>query len=191
MNIKTTISENIVSEHYKDRLLLLKYNWETIRNEMLEVPLERFRNLFNMKDIVDENENWLMYPLFYKWKALDFEEYAPKTIELLKKADVVNGGFSLFKKNTKTFPHSGNTLFTYRSHLGLDVPENCGFKSKDIDLSIKNGDINFFDAKDIHEAWNDSDKNRIILLVDFLKENTNKMDILRAKIALTNATIYK
>lgn len=189
--IKTTLDKNLVNKYYKSRLLLLKDNWETIRNEMLQVPIERFKNFFNMKDIVDENENWIMYPLYYKWKPLDFEEYAHESIKILKEVDVVNAGFSLFKKNTKTHLHSGNTLHTYRSHLGLDVPKNCGFKCKNKDLSITNGEINLFDALDIHEAWNDSDENRIILLVDFLKENSIKNDILRGTITNSNAKIYK
>lgn len=189
--IKTSLDEILVNKYFKERLLILKNNYEIIKNEMSQIPKERYRNFFNMKDIVDENENWTMYPLFYKWKPLDFEEYAPKTIDLLKKADVVNAGFSLFKKKTRTHLHSGNTLFTYRSHLGLDVPENCGFKCKNIDLSVKNGDINFFDAVDIHEAWNDSEEDRIILLVDYLKENSLKNDILRGKMLTTNASLYK
>jgi aspartyl/asparaginyl beta-hydroxylase (cupin superfamily) len=188
--IFTYIDENIISI-YKEKLLYLKNNFKVIQDECLEIPIEKYENLTFMKDIVDNDYKWKVYLIRYKWKTIDFCDYAPKTAKILQEIDCVNGGFSLFLPNTETELHAGTTPYTYRSHLGLDVPENCGFECLDKNLSIKNGEINFFDATDIHKAWNKSNKNRLILLIDFIKNNVDKQNILRGDKQKNNAKIYK
>jgi beta-hydroxylase len=188
--ILTYIDNDIVSL-YKDKLIYLKNNFKIIQDECLETPLNRYENLTFMKDIIEDDYKWKVYGIRYKWKNTDFCDYAPKTAKMLDEIDCVNGGFSLFLPNTETEIHAGTTPYTYRSHLGLDVPENCGFKCLDSDLSIKNGEINFFDATDMHKAWNKSEKNRLILLIDLIKPNIEKINILRGEKQKNNAKLYK
>jgi len=188
--IKTYLNQNIVSL-YEDKLKYLQKNINVFKQELSDIPLDKYENLLFMKDVVDDDYKWKVYGIRYKYKNIDFGDYAPKSERILNEINCVNGGFSLFLPNTETTLHSGTTPYTYRSHLGLDVPENCGFICNDNDISIKNGDINFFDATDKHQAWNKSQKNRIILLVDFLKPNIDKNNIIRGTKQQTNIKTYK
>lgn len=156
-------------ESYENRLNYIQSEWKTIREECLQVPIPRFKVYHTMIDVVQDDFGWLAYSLYYKFRLLDFDRYAPKTTKILSSVDVVNAGFSLFLPNTETDIHAGNTPYTYRSHLGLDVPEDCGFEIEGDDLSIKNGEINIFKSDSMHKAWNKSDNNRFILLLDFLR----------------------
>jgi hypothetical protein len=176
---------------YKDKLLYLQKNYDIFKKEFQDVPIEKYNNLSFMKDIVDEEYRWKVYPITYKWKTIDFCDYASQSAQILKEIDAVNGGFSLFLPKTETNLHAGTTPYTYRIHLGLDVPDGCGFICNEKDLSIKNEEINFFDATDIHKAWNNSDKNRIILIVDLIKPDIDKNLIKRGDKQETNVKLYK
>ena len=187
--IKTYLDDEIVLL-YQDKLKYLQNNINVFKEELLDVPLDKYENLLFMKDVVDDDYKWKVYAIRYKYKNIDFGDYTPKSEKILKEIDCVNGGFSLFLPNTETIMHSGTTPYTYRSHLGLDVTEDSGFICNDNDISIKNGDINFFDAIDKHKAWNKSQKNRIILLVDFLKLNIDKNNITRGSKQNSNIKIY-
>ena len=161
-------------EIYKNRLAYIQSEWETIRDECLKISIEEFYHYSNMLDVVDQDLGWIVYPLYYKYRHLDFNRHAPKTCKILSNMDVVNAVFSLFLPNTETTLHSGNTPFTYRSHLGLSVPENCGFIVEDTDITPTDGIINMFPSEIKHIAWNKSSQNRFILLLDFLKPNIDE-----------------
>lgn len=176
---------------YEEKLLYLKNNYDVFKKECSEIPIEKYEILSFMKDIVDEDYRWRGYPIRYKWKTIDFGDYAIKSAKILQEIEAVNAGFSLFLPGTQTNLHSGTTPYTYRVHLGLDVPEDCGFICNDKDLSIKNNEINFFQATDPHKAWNNSEKNRFILIVDLLKENIDPYLIKRGDRQETNVKLYK
>ncbi|MCA1612735.1 MAG: aspartyl/asparaginyl beta-hydroxylase domain-containing protein [Acidobacteria bacterium] len=64
-------------------------------------------------------------------------------------------------------PHrdSGNQLLT--CHFGLVVPPDCGIRVGGEVRTWQEGRCLIFDTSYEHEAWNHSDRTRIILLVDF------------------------
>lgn len=64
-------------------------------------------------------------------------------------------------------PHrdSGNQLLT--CHFGLVVPPDCGLRVGGEARTWREGECLVFDTSYEHEAWNHSDRTRIILLVDF------------------------
>jgi len=57
----------------------------------------------------------------------------------------------------------------YRLHLGLVVPTACGLRVGSETRSWRDGECLIFDDTIEHEAWNRSEKSRLILLLDFLR----------------------
>jgi beta-hydroxylase len=66
-------------------------------------------------------------------------------------------------------PHVGWAESVYRLHLALDVPPGCRLRVADDMRSWEEGRCLIFDDTVEHEAWNDSDRPRGVLLLDFLR----------------------
>lgn len=159
-----------------DQLSYIKSNYEVIRNECLNLDLKYYKEYKNFNEFSTKKNSWKVYTLYYKGYKFFYNKHCEKTLSILKKTNVVNAGFSLFYPGTITTVHKGNTPYTFRSHLGIDVPSSCEFKIENKYLSVKNGEMNFFPADLEHQAWNKSNENRIILILDFLRpEYKNKI----------------
>ena len=97
----------------------------------------------------------------------------PKTVAALAKADVVtipNRGptsfFSLLEPKTHIPPHTGTTNIRLTVHIPLIVPPNCRFRVGTETREWSVGTAFLFDDTIEHEAWNDSDQERVILIFD-------------------------
>jgi aspartyl/asparaginyl beta-hydroxylase (cupin superfamily) len=74
--------------------------------------------------------------------------------------------FSLLKPGTRIPPHTGVTNVRLVTHLPLIVPEGCGFRVGNDTRQWVPGHAWVFDDTIEHEAWNDSDKLRVVLIFD-------------------------
>jgi aspartate beta-hydroxylase len=74
--------------------------------------------------------------------------------------------FSLLKPRTRIPPHTGVTNVRLVAHLPLIVPEGCGFRVGNDTREWVPGRGWVFDDTIEHEAWNDSDKLRVVLIFD-------------------------
>ena len=74
--------------------------------------------------------------------------------------------FSLLKPKTRIPPHTGVTNVRLVTHLALIIPENCGFRVGNDTRQWVPGKAWVFDDTIEHEAWNDSDKLRVVLIFD-------------------------
>ena len=97
----------------------------------------------------------------------------PRTMEALQGAPqpVMPGRtpsamFSLLKPRTRIPPHTGVTNARLVVHLPLIVPEACGFRVGNDTREWVPGKAWVFDDTIEHEAWNDSDKLRTVLIFD-------------------------
>jgi aspartyl/asparaginyl beta-hydroxylase (cupin superfamily) len=97
----------------------------------------------------------------------------PKTMDLLGSApQPVQPGrtpaamFSLLKPKTRIPPHTGVSNVRLVTHVPLIVPEGCGFRVGNETREWKPGEAFVFDDTIEHEAWNDSDKLRVVLIFD-------------------------
>lgn len=77
--------------------------------------------------------------------------------------------FASMQPNSRIEPHSDFTNFVLTSHLALDIPysgENkCRLTIADQTREWINGEIMMFDTSLLHDAVNDSDKTRYILML--------------------------
>jgi aspartyl/asparaginyl beta-hydroxylase (cupin superfamily) len=77
-----------------------------------------------------------------------------------------NAFFSLLAPRTRIPPHTGVTNARATVHLPLIVPEGCGFRVGGETRTWVPGTAWAFDDTIEHEAWNDSDQPRLILIFD-------------------------
>jgi len=77
-----------------------------------------------------------------------------------------NAFFSVLRAGTRIPPHTGVTNMRATIHLGLIIPSGCGFRVGNETRHWQRGSAWAFDDTIEHEAWNDSDQDRIILIVD-------------------------
>jgi aspartyl/asparaginyl beta-hydroxylase (cupin superfamily) len=74
--------------------------------------------------------------------------------------------FSLLKPKTRIPPHNGVTNSRLVTHLPLIIPEGCRFRvGSDTRLWVP-GKAWVFDDTIEHEAWNDSERLRVVLIFD-------------------------
>lgn len=165
------IHQSIEKEYYESSLSLILNNYENIKKELDNVPKKYYFAFAQMKDVAQYDLGWTFYPIIYKKRILDFDRFTNFTASLLQDIGVVNAGFSLFTPKTVTTVHCGNTPYTYRSHFGLKVPKECSFLVEDEDFTPHNNHITLFPSELPHIASNNSDEDRYILLIDFLKPN--------------------
>jgi hypothetical protein len=74
--------------------------------------------------------------------------------------------FSLLKPRTRIPPHNGVTNVRLVTHLPLIIPEGCGFRVGNETRPWVPGKAWVFDDTVEHEAWNESDKLRVVLIFD-------------------------
>lgn len=74
--------------------------------------------------------------------------------------------FSLLKPKTRIPAHNGVTNVRLVTHVALIIPEGCRFRVGNVTRPWIPGKAWVFDDTIEHEAWNDSDKLRVILMFD-------------------------
>jgi aspartate beta-hydroxylase len=74
--------------------------------------------------------------------------------------------FSLLKPRTRIPAHTGVTNVRLVTHVPLIIPEGCGFRCGNQARQWTPGKAWVFDDTIEHEAWNDSDKLRVVLIFD-------------------------
>ncbi|MES2762990.1 MAG: aspartyl/asparaginyl beta-hydroxylase domain-containing protein [Bacteroidota bacterium] len=132
-----------------------------------------FESQFNTT-MVEKPKTWKVRSLrVWGVEMYEIQKYFPETIKLLNNIDgVINIGFNLLEPGAVIKPHCGDTNAIIRCHLGLIIPEENEKCAIRVNGEIKHWQqgrvIGFTDAYE-HEAWNKSDKQRIILLFDVLK----------------------
>lgn len=96
-------------------------------------------------------------------------DYFPQTCDILDQIEgLVTAQFSFLQKQTKILPHKGYTKMLARAHLPLDVPfpDLCGIKVGGKIRHWEEGKILVFNDGIEHEAWNNSEAARVLLLLD-------------------------
>ena len=117
---------------------------------------------------------WSVYSLWHDGEVLPARQAAcPKTSAVLAKLPMCDipgyapgAYFSVLKPRTRLPPHTGTTNTRSIVHLPLVVPEGCRFRVGSDVRAWEKGKAWVFDDTIEHDAWNDSDQIRIILIFD-------------------------
>ena len=117
---------------------------------------------------------WSVYPLWHDGEQIpDHVRKCPGTAALLAQLPLCDipryapgAFFSVLAPRTRLPPHTGTTNTRSIVHLPLVIPEGCGFRVGADVRTWRKGNAWVFDDSIEHEAWNDSDEIRIILIFD-------------------------
>lgn len=131
------------------------------------VPLRQWRELNN-------NRDWTAIHLLQNGKRVESNaRHCPRTMAAVAAMPqaVIPGGspnamFSLLAPRTRIPPHTGVANVRLVCHLPLIVPAGCGFRVGDSTRQWQVGEAFVFDDTIEHEAWNDSDELRVVLILD-------------------------
>lgn len=161
----------------------LETHTSAIRSEFLSLAADRegFRPYIAQPQGTPEN---LWTPLDHSmcWSSLFLWEYGAPTpfqtrcpntmaaLDTVELADIPGRGptafFSVLQAHTRIPPHTGVTNVRAIVHLPLIVPEKCGFRVGGQTRAWQEGCAFVFDDTIEHEAWNESDHARAVLILD-------------------------
>ena len=95
--------------------------------------------------------------------------------------------FSLLRARAKIPPHTGMINTRFVCHLPLIVLPGCGFRVGEETREWRVGELMVFDDSVEHEAWNDSDLDRLVLIFDIWRPELSEVE--RAQITALFAVV--
>lgn len=155
-------------------------NFAQIKKELLTILNKPLIEIYN-STWVGERPNYLTNPLDKStaWKTYTFRffginhipnlESCPAIRNILDKfPTIVTAEFSLLEPNTHILPHKGYTNKLLRAHLGLIIPNgDIGIRVDEISSNWEEGKLLIFDDSIEHEAWNNTNQQRVVFMFDF------------------------
>lgn len=131
------------------------------------MPLDQWREL-------NHSPRWTAFNFFHRGRPIEERcRRAPGTMQALASLPQPQvplrspvAMFSVLQPHTRIPPHTGVANFRLVVHLPLIVPGGCGFRVGGETREWKVGQAWVFDDTIEHEAWNDSDSIRILLICD-------------------------
>lgn len=126
--------------------------------------------------------DWGGVAIFNRKKLIDdIRKRFPLTVSLFRELPpiITTAGFMTMEPGCQIVPHKGADIGVLRAHVCIDIPDGdkCKLMVQDTkDPSIthtktqKNGDVYYFNDGPLHWAGNLSDKERTILMFDFINE---------------------
>jgi beta-hydroxylase len=157
----------------------LEGSFPAIRDEFNRI-LDAVEMLPGLEDVqvgqysLTQDRRWKVLPLFGygRWSERNARR-CPETVRALQRIPGLQVAmFSIMQAGKELAPHYGNYCGVLRYHLGLvipDPPEQCGLKVGDETRHWRNGGSLIFDDSQLHSAWNRSDRDRGVLLLDFVR----------------------
>ena len=140
-------------------------------NAYLESNTER--PAFDSHGMAD-NDDW---GALYLWRngepVPENQALCPVTTEAMNALPLVFSGqrcpnilFSRLRPGAKIPPHNGMVNTRLIGHLPLIIPEDCGFRVGNSTRTWNVGEAFLFDDTIEHEAWNNSSKDRFVLIFE-------------------------
>lgn len=115
---------------------------------------------------------WDVSSFKYRHKVFsgEFGSAGVGKLGLVDRPEIQTAGFSLLGAGAEIQWHQGNAGDIWRLHMGLDCPDgDCAIQVVGEVQSWKDGEFLMFNDQDAHRAWNRTDRDRLILLVDVVK----------------------
>ena len=179
----------------------IERDWRLIRSE-LDAVLQRRGELPNVQDItldarsITRDDRWKIFLLVaYGITSPPSIAHCPQTWRLLQAIPGLKTAmFSVLEPGKRLPPHRGPYNGVLRLHLGLLIPEpheRLGLRVGDERRNWREGEVLIFDDAYEHEAWNETDRPRVVLFVDFVKPLRFPANLLnRILLALAPYTPY-
>ncbi len=168
----------LVDRAYFPWLADLEGSTASIRRELDGVLKHRehlpdFHEISADQRSITDDDKWKTYFFYGFGRRSDANcRRCPATAAVLSRIPgLVTAFFSILAPGKRIPAHRGVYKGLLRAHLGLAVPrpELCGMSIGNEMVRWREGSAFVFDDTYTHEAWNESDKDRVVLLVDVLR----------------------
>lgn len=173
-------------------IYILENNYLLIKNELETYLIQQGKHNLSKYYSYSSNQNgWLTIPLiFFTIKNPATINLFPETIAILKKVpELITAEFSILEAHTSINAHEGYSKQVMRTHLGLKIPEgDLALKSVDEIKKWTEGKTLSFNDGELHEAWNNSEKERWVLMIDTPVPNSKYTAFDISKYKLENLT---
>jgi ornithine lipid ester-linked acyl 2-hydroxylase len=155
----------------------IENHWAEIKDEVQNLVKETDKAFTSNTYLgLTKGDSWSSYTyLFWKIRSRK-ERLGDKCPILTKYIQQVPGlaSFSLSRlaPNTTVDPHRGDTNAVMRCHLGIEIPEGlpgCGLQAGTEKQGWGEGKWLFFNDAFKHSAWNNTDKRRIVIIMDVIR----------------------
>jgi beta-hydroxylase len=151
----------------------IEQNWLDVKKEFLQLSPENIVE-WQGKFLYENSwgvDGWNVFALYALGVKLEHNcQLCPKTTELIEQIPgMKTAAFSVVAPNVHIPPHNGDIDIFYRCTLGLVIPENSGIKMGEEIRHWEEGKCLLFQDTQLHEAWNDSNSVKVILIIDFIK----------------------
>ena len=153
----------------------IEANWEAVRNEAAEILRDRMsvpsiREVSPDHDKIALDEKWRSFFLWgYGLKVEANCARCPATARMLDQIpNLLTAFYSVMLAGAHVPRHTGPTKAILTAHLGLIIPlkrDRCHMEVGEHDVIWEQGKVVVFDDMYPHEVWNDTEEDRIILLM--------------------------
>ena len=154
-------------------------DWRAIRAELDRVLIRKddlpgFHELSTDVATISQDRGWKTFLLCgYGFRSQANINHCPQTWRICQNIPgLITVMFSILEPGKHLPPHRGPYNGVLRLHLGLIVPEPREQLGIRVDKELyrwREGEAVIFDDAYEHEAWNRTDKTRVVLFVDFVK----------------------
>lgn len=167
-------------------LYRLSSNTEEILNEYNRFKANHQPSPYFNSSQVSARGGWLTVPLLTWSLYRKYHHDFPFTVSLLRQIpEIVSASFSVLQPHSSILEHSGDTDRTVRAHLCLTpTPDHRSlrFTVNGVSNSWKQGEwILFCDAYP-HSGVNNSEAERVILLIDMVRQPKDDKHFISAKV---------
>lgn len=153
-----------------EAISILEEKWEVITGELLSVlKLKNGFQPYMVEGNARHANDWNVY--YFKNQKLRFEDNranCPETAKIIESLPRLGetAMFSALNPKCRVTPHFGTWNVRLTVHLGLVIPQPCAIEVGGQTQTWQEGKCIVFDDSYRHEAWNDSDRTRFVLLLD-------------------------
>jgi beta-hydroxylase len=157
----------------------LEDHWEDIREELDALlahrdSLPNFHEISPRQSRLSDDDNWKTF--FFAGYGLTVDanrRRCPRAAALIDEIPGLKTAFfSILGPGKHLPPHHGPYKGVVRYHLGLKIPEPasaCGITVGGITAHWAEGQSLVFDDTYLHEAWNKTEEDRVVLFVDIVR----------------------
>lgn len=170
-----------VDQRCYPELKVLEDNWEVIRDEALALYENGYVGVSEALPASNfyRDGRWTSFYLkLYDCDIPSAYQLAPRTMALIDQVPSMNIAlFACLNPGKKINKHHDPFAYTLRYSLGLSTPnsDDCGIVINGQDYKWKDGEGIIFDETYLHNAYNNTDKPRIILMTDIDRPLRSKL----------------
>jgi len=155
-------------------------SYEAIRQEViglsaLQDRLPAFQDLSPYQQRITAGDRWKTAYLYgFGQRSETVSQLCPVTSRLLEEVPGLESAcFSILSPGTHIVAHRGVYKGLINFHLGVIIPkqaEKCRMKIADDTIVWQPGQSVVFDDTNLHEVWNDTGEERVVLFVQFHRD---------------------